>query len=109
MPLTFLWQTSSGIHRAKDMKTGRTLIGMSNKINLLQHLSFVLADSLKWLMILGCPFIFKREATESLLEVQYRRVGLADSWRSLEGNQMTAGLFARVLQTLVSGSLLGDI
>ena len=91
------------------MKTGRTLIGMSNEINLLQHLFFLLADSLKWLMILGCPFIFKCEAIESLLEVQYRRAGLADSWRSLEDNQMTAGLFTRVLQALVSGFLLGDI
>lgn len=39
--------------RAKDMKTERALTGTINEINLLQHLSFKLKNSLKELMILG--------------------------------------------------------
>lgn len=58
-PLTFLQQVGSRSHRAIGMETSKTLI---ETINLLQHLSFMLEDSLKHLMILGCPFILKCEA-----------------------------------------------
>lgn len=74
-------------HRIKSMKVGMTLIEIINKICLLQHLSFMFVDSLKHVLIHGCPFIFKCEAIESLLEALYRRTQLVDSWRSLKDNR----------------------
>ena len=69
----------AGIARQKNVKTERILIGTINEITLLQHLSFLLEDSLRPFMIFGYPFMCKCEAIENLSEVLCRKVRLADS------------------------------
>lgn len=65
--------------------TERALIGTINEINLLQHLSFKLKNSLR----VRDPWLFRCGALESLSEVLCRRAELAERRRSLEYNQGT--------------------